>query len=161
MADNPSLSDSLLELRARIGKERKPKLFELPVYGKALQAKYRVLSRGERKETLKEVFRLAQAGEKRTAERGYCMTLSRACVGLYTEENGETVSLNEAWDLGDEPILWGDERLAERLGMEKPKPRAREIIEFVFNSDDDALEEHHNEVSRWMEQSWEADDSDF
>lgn len=161
MADTPSLVDALLQMRDKIGKEREPKLFELPVYGKALQAKYRALSREERKEAQKFVFKLVQAGEKRPAEFGYCKTLALGCVGLYTDEDGEAVPVNVAWELGDDPIRWGDERLARQFKMQEASPNAREIIEWVFNGDDDALEEHHNEVSRWMEQSWEADDSDF
>jgi hypothetical protein len=157
MADTPSSIDQLLKLRSEIGKEREPKLFDLPVYGSALQAKYRVLSREERKDAQKQVFRMAQAGEDRVVERGYSITLTRACIGIYTDG----VPVEKAWDLGDEPVIWGDDRLAGQLGMDKPSPRAREVIEFVFNDDDDALEAHHNEVTRWMEQSWETDDADF
>lgn len=157
MADTPSPVDDLLHMREKIGREREPKLFDLPVYGKALQAKYRVLSRTERKEAQGFVFKLVKAGEERPVEIGYCKTLALACVGIFTE--GKPV--NKAWGLGDEPVLWGDPRLAAQFKMGNASPNAREIIEYVFNGDDDALEEHHNEVSRWMEQSWETDDSDF
>lgn len=157
MADTSNI-DALLEMRAKIGREREPRLFDLPGFGNKLQAKYRVLSRQERKDAQKQVWKMAQAGEERFAERGFCLTLARACVGLYTEDE----PLNDAWeDFGEEPVIWGNEQFARKLGMDTPNPRAREVIEYVFNRDDDALEEHHNEVSRWMEQSWESDDADF
>ena len=163
MADTPtqSLADSLRSKRERLTEEIEPRTFELPGYGKELQVKYRPLKREERKEILSAVLRLAQAGEDRSAENGFCRTLARACVGFYTERDGETVLLNKAEDLGDDPIGWGDERLAKLFGMEVDgKPRAREVIEYVLGNDDH-LEEHHNEVSRWMERGAIEADADF
>ena len=91
-----------------------------------------------------------------------CSTLARACLGFYTERDGETVLLNEAEDLGEDVILWGDERLATLFDMEVAgKLRARNVIEYVLGQDDDILEAHHNQVSSWMERSTEAINEDF
>jgi hypothetical protein len=162
MADHASLRDSLLATRNRLTEEREPKVFELPGYGKDLQVKYRVLTRQERKEALGGVVKLAQAGEERAAERGMCSTLAKACVGFYTEQDGKTVSLNEAEGLGEDLIRWGDERLAELFGMDVSAGslRAREVIEYVLGTDD-ILELHHGQIDRWMDQVLKADDEDF
>lgn len=163
MTDTPttqSLADSLRQSRERLTEEREPRLFELPGYGKDLQVKYRVLSRAEKKESMKLVFTQAQAREERAAEKGMCSTLAKACVGFYTERDGKVVPLNEAEGLGDELIRWGDARLVELFAMNKDEPRAREVIEYVL-PDDDVLELHHNEVSGWMERVLGADDEDF
>lgn len=162
MADHASLRDQLVQTRNQLTKEREPKVFELPGYGKDLQVKYRVLTRQERREVMGQVVKLAQAGESRPAERGMCSTLAKACVGFYTERDGKLVSLNEAEALGDDPIHWGDERLAELFGMDTTAGslRAREVIEYVLGTDD-ILEIHHGQVDRWLDQVLEADDEDF
>jgi hypothetical protein len=163
MADTAttSLRDELLADRDKITAEREPKLFELPGYGEKLQVKYRPLAREERKEITAAIFKHAQAGEERNAERGMASTLAKTCVGFYTDRGDGVVPLNEAEGLGDDLIHWGDERLAGLFDFTPTTgSKARETIEYVLGNDD-VLELHHNQVTNWMGQIGGVDDADF
>lgn len=163
MADTATLSlrDELLADRDRITADREPKLFELPGYGEKLQVKYRPLTREERKEITSAIFKHAQAGEERNAERGMASTLAKTCVGFYTDRGAGVVPLNEAEGLGDDLIHWGDERLAGLFDFTPTSgSKARETIEYVLGTDD-VLELHHNQVTNWMGQIGGVDDADF
>src|SRR6185312_3798250 len=113
-----SLAAELRADRERLTEEREPHIFDVPGYGEKLAVKYRVLKHEEIKEIQGGIARRAAAGEENAVLIGFCQTLARACVGLYTKRDGEYVALQEAEDLGADPIRWGDERLAGVFGLE-------------------------------------------
>jgi hypothetical protein len=156
-----SIAEDLVAKREQLSKEREPKIFDLPGYGSALQVKYRVPTRTEAKEAKGLVFKLASAGEENADIVGMCKLLSLACVAFFEEKDGESVLLNESRGLGDAPIRWGDQRLADLLGIEvEGKLRARFLIEEVLATPE-RIEIHHNQVTNWADRALEADDADF
>ena len=161
-AEKPaSIAEDLIAARERMSEEREPKIFDLPGYGSKLQVKYRVPTREETKEAKGLVFKLASAGEENADIVGMCKTLAVACLGFYEEVDGESVLLNETRKVGDAPIRWGDDRLAELLGIEVDgKVRARKMIEEVLVTPE-RIEIHHNRVTNWADRALEADDADF
>lgn len=156
-----SIAEDLVAQRDRLSEEREPKIFDLPGYGSKLQVKYRVLTRQESKECKGVVFKLAAAGEENADIIGMCKTLAIACVAFYEEVDGESVLLNESRDLGEGPIRWGDERLAQLLDVEiEGRLKARSVIEGVLVKPE-LIEIHHNQVTNWSDRALEADDADF
>jgi hypothetical protein len=157
-----SLAEDLIAKRESLSEKREPKIFDLPGYGSALQVKYRVLTRTESKEARGLVFKLAQVGEENADIIGMCKALSLACVAFYQEKDGESVLLNEARGLGDDPIRWGDKRLVGLLALDVDltKLRAREVIEAILVKPE-LIEIHHNQVTNWSDRALEADDADF
>ena len=165
-----SIADDLIAKREALTQTREPKIFDLPGYGSALQAKYRAPERDEVKEAKGLVFKLASAGEENADIVGMCKLLSLTCVAFYEERDGKSVLLNESRGLGDAPIRWGDERLANLLKIEiDGKVRARRIIEEVLAPLDpetgkrslERIEIHHSVVTNWADRALEADDADF
>jgi hypothetical protein len=165
MADIPSLKDSLRSKRDQLSEEREPKLFEVPGYGAELQAKYRVLTPSEEADLEKQRFRMVQAEDENAAEVFRCGTLARACVGIFTEVEGAVVPLNEAEDLGDDPIHWGDPRLIELFGLEVDGTvKARTMIEQIIGAGPEGekrVRAHFLDVAHWLDQGQEAADADF
>jgi hypothetical protein len=169
MGDTPTIdsaptciAEDLVAKREKLTEEREPKIFDLPGYGSALQAKYRVPTRAETKEAKGLVFKLASAGEENADIVGMCKLLSLTCVAFYEEEeDGESVLLNESRSLGDSPIRWGDQRLADLLAIEvEGKLMARYVIEQILGTPE-RIEIHHNQVTNWADRALEADDRDF
>jgi hypothetical protein len=165
MADIPSLAESLRTARDQLSEEREPKLFEVPGYGSKLQAKYRVLKPSEETDLEKMRFKMVQAEDDNALESFRCATLARACVGLFTEVDDKVVPLNEAEDLGDDPIHWGDERLAGVFGLDlEPPIKARTMIEQVVGAGPEGekrVRAHFLAVAQWLDQGQEASDEDF
>lgn len=165
MADIPSLAESLRNAREQLSEEREPKLFEVPGYGSKLQAKYRVLRPSEETDLEKQRFRMMQAEDDSAVDVFRCATLARACVGLYTEVDGNAVPLNEAEGLGDDPIHWGDERLAKVFGLElDDSVKARTMIEEIVGAGPEGekrVRAHFLAVAQWLDQGQEASDEDF
>lgn len=167
MGDTPtnpapsSIAEDLVAAREKLSEERAPKIFDLPGYGSKLQAKYRVPTRAETKEAKGLVFKLASAGEESADIIGMCKLLSLTCVAFYEEKDGESVLLNVSRELGDAPIRWGDQRLADLLAIEVDgKILARHVIEQVLATPE-RIEIHHNQVANWSDRALEADDADF
>lgn len=157
-----SIASELSSIREGLQAEHAPETFELPGYGKRLQARYRVLSYDEVSEIGNRVAEQARAGEEDLALLAMCDTLISACVGFYTERDGQLVALQETDPaLGDAPIRWGDRRLADLVGLELEEPaRAREILRGVI-PDGLLIVDHHNRVSLWMQRAREEIDRDF
>jgi hypothetical protein len=160
-----SIRDELREVREKLKAERKPKMFELPGYGKGLQVKYKVVGYDEVNkigDKIAEQVRSEQIDDSLLA--GLSDTLVAACVGFYTERDGEVVALEEAEGLEGGAIRWGDERLVEILGLE-PQPgeklRVRAIIRQVLGDDKMLVIEHAQDVTRWMERARRQVDTDF
>lgn len=155
------IADDLVAQRDELTKEIEPKTFDLPGYGPKLQVKYNVFERTATKESRGLTFRLAQAGEENADIIGMCKALALACVAFYQEVDGESVLLNEARGLGDEPIRWGDRRLADLLGIETDdKLKARAVIEGVLPKPE-LIEIHHSEVAGWSDRALARIDADF
>jgi hypothetical protein len=165
MADHASLRDSLRNVREQLSEEREPKLFDVPGYGSKLQAKYRVLKPSEEADLDKQRFKMLRAEDDDAPEWFKCATLARACVGLYSEVDSKVVPLNEAEDLGEDMIHWGDERLAKFFGIELDGPvTARTMIEEIVGAGpegDKRVREHFLTVAGWLDQGQEAADEDF
>ena len=155
------IAEDLVATRDELVKEVEPKIFDLPGYGPKLQVKYNVFGRTATKESRGLTFRLAQAGEENADIIGMCKSLSLACVAFYEEKDGESILLNVARGLGEEPIRWGDRRLADLLGIEADdKLRARQIIEGVLPKPE-LIEIHHSEVTSWSDRALARIDADF
>ena len=163
-ADAPapaSIAEDLIATRDELTKEVEPKIFDLPGYGPKLQVKYNVFERTATKESRGLTFRLAQAGEENADIIGMCKALTLACVAFYEEVDGKSVLLNESRGLGDDPVRWGDERLAALLGIEiDGKLKARTVIEGVLPKAE-LIEIHHSEVSGWSDRALARLDADF
>jgi hypothetical protein len=156
-----SIAEDLVAARDALTEEVEPKTFDLPGYGPKLQVKYNVFERTDTKESRGLTFRLAQAGEENADIIGMCKALTLACVAFYEEVDGESVLLNETRSLGDDPIRWGDERLANLLGIETgPKLKARDVMEGVLPKPE-LIEIHHSEVSGWSDRALARLDADF
>lgn len=155
------IAEDLVATRDELVKEVEPKIFDLPGYGPKLQVKYDAFGRTATKESRALTFRLAQAGEENADIIGMCKGLALACVAFYQEVDGKSVLLNEARDLGDEPIRWGDQRLADLLGIETGKDlKARQVIEGVLPNPE-LIEIHHSEVTGWSDRALARIDADF
>lgn len=156
-----SIAEDLVATREELVKDVEPKIFDLPGYGPKLQVKYNAFERNATKESRGLTFRLAQAGEENADIIGMCKGLALACVAFYQEVDGESVLLNEARGLGDEPIRWGDRRLANLLGIETDDNlRARQVIEGVLPKPE-LIEIHHSEVAGWSDRALARIDADF
>jgi hypothetical protein len=160
-----SLADELAATREKLSEERKPKLFELPGYGPKLQVKYKVVdydSVNEIGDKVGEQIRSEQIDDAVLA--GLSDTLVAACVGFYTEVDGEVVPLEEAEGLGEGPIRWGDARLWSLLRLEAAEGetlRVRAAIRGILGNDKMLVVEHGQDVTRWMERARRQVDADF
>jgi hypothetical protein len=165
-AEKPaSLREELSAIRQKATEERKPKLFELPLYGPKLQVKYRVVEY----DALNEIG--GKVGEQLRAEQiddpvlaGLTDTLVAACVGFYTERDGKIVPLEEAEELEGGPIRWGDERLWNLLRLEAAPGetlRVRAAIRQIFGGDKMLVIEHAQDVTRWIERARRQVNADF
>jgi|GEM_PF-3385213 len=168
-----SLADELAATREKLEEERKPKLFELPGYGPKLQVKYKVVdydSVNEIGDKIGEQVRSEQIDDAVLA--GLSDTLAAACVGFYTERKQkvegkvvtEVIPLEEAEDLGDGPIVWGDSRLWSLLRLEAREGetlRVRAAIRGILGGDKMLVVEHAQDVTRWMERARRQVDTDF
>jgi hypothetical protein len=160
-----SLADELAATREKLAEERKPKLFELPGYGPDLQVKYKVVdydSVNEIGDKVGEQIRSEQIDDAVLA--GLSDTLVAACVGFYTEVDGEVVPLEEAAQLGEGPICWGDSRLWSLLRLETQEGetlRVRAAIRKILGDDKMLVVEHAQDVTRWMERARRQVDTDF
>lgn len=160
-----SLGDELAATREKLAEEREPKLFELPGYGPKLQVKYRVVdydSVNEIGDKVGEQIRSEQIDDAVLA--GLSDTLVAACVGFYTEVDGKVIPLEEAEDLGEGPIRWGDQRLWDLLRLKAQEGetlRVRAAIRGVLGGDKMLVVEHAQDVTRWMERARRQVDTDF
>jgi len=160
-----SLADELAGIRRALAGERKPKLFELPGYGPKLQVKYKIVdydSVNEIGDKVGEQVRSEQIDDAMLA--GLSDTLVAACVGFYTEVDGEVVPLEQAENLEGGPIRWGDDRLVALLRLEPHAGetlRVRAIIRGVLGDDKMLVVEHAQDVTNWMERSRRQVDTDF
>ena len=160
-----SLQDQLVTTRQKLKEGAKPKLFELPGYGPKLQAQYKVVDYDEAAEVgekIVEQLRSEQIDDSVLA--GLSDTLVAACTGFYTEVDGEPVPLEEAEDLGEGSIRWGDSRLWEFLKLE-PQPgetlRVRAAMRQILGDDKFLVVEHGQDVTRWMERARKQVSTDF
>lgn len=160
-----SLAEELAATREKLSEERKPKLFELAGYGPKLQVKYKVVdydSVNEIGDKVGEQVRSEQIDDAVLA--GLSDTLVAACVGFYTEVDGKVIPLEEAEDLGDGPILWGDSRLWSLLRLETQEGETlpvRAAIRKILGDDKMLVIEHAQDVTRWMERARRQVDTDF
>jgi len=160
-----SLGDELVATRERIKEGAKPKLFELPNYGRKLMVEYRVVDYDEASEVGENVTAQVRSEQIDDAMyAGLVDTLARACVGFFTERDGQTVPLEEAAKLEGGAIRWGDDRLVSLLRLQASageKLTTRQIILQAFGDDKLLVLDHAQEVTRWMERARRSIGSDF
>jgi hypothetical protein len=160
-----SIDDELAAIREKASQGRKPKLFELPLYGRKLMVKYRVTDYDEAIEIgdkISEQLRAEQIEDGRLA--GLSDMLVKACVGFFVEVDGEVVPLEEAKGLDGGPIRWGDERLWNLLRLapqEGETLRVRAAIRQILGDDKMLVVEHAEDVARWAERARRSIDEDF
>ncbi len=162
-AQGVSIDDELRAVHAGLVAEREPEVFELPGWRKKLQVEYRVLLSGEQDEIATKVAEEVRYGKVEDVMFIASIdTLIAACIRIYTEIDGELVPLEEsAPGLEGMPIRWGDERLAQRLGIALPdKPTARLILRNVL-VDDRLVAEHAQQVQVWMARALREVRTDF
>lgn len=168
-----SITDELTKVRQALTEDRKPKLFELPGYGRRLMAKYKVVGYDEANDIGDKV------GEQLRAEQitdpvlaGLSDTLVEACVGFYrgVDANGEplpddqAIPLEKAENLDGGPIKWGDARLWEMLSLEAVPGetlRVRAAMRQILGGDKMLIVEHAQDVTRWMERARRNINTDF
>lgn len=161
-----SLADELVSTREKIKEGAKPKVFELPNYGRKLMVKYKVVDYDEVTEVGERVAAQVRNDEIDDAMyAGLVDTLISACVGFYRgNQDGEEVSLEEAAGLEGGAIRWGDDRLASLLRIQSPageKLTARQVLLQVFGDNKLLVIDHAQEVTRWMERARRNVANDF
>lgn len=168
-----SLSDELSGVRQALADEKKPKLFELPGYGRRLMVKYKVTEYDEFSEIGEKVVEQAHADQiDDTAYAGLSDTLVDACVGFYrgVDADGEPLSdddaipLEVAEGLEGGPIRWGDSRLWDLLRLEAAPGetlRVRAAVRQILGDKKLLVVEHAQDVTRWMERARRQVDTDF
>lgn len=132
---------------------------DVPGYGGALVARYRVIGQDRYEASRRDVAKVPVAD--RGEILGATIQLVEACDSLWCRaEEGHLVSLVDGSPDGP-PVRYGDDELAAALGFD-PSDTARGNIRKVFTVDGDlnvtALLAHSIELSEWMQNvSQEAD----
>jgi hypothetical protein len=169
-----SLADELAGVKEALASEKKPKLFELPGYGRRLMVKYKVVDYDETAEIGEKVGEQVRAEQiDDTVVAGLTDTLVAACVGFYRgiDAEGKELSDDDAIPLevvlGDQeggPVRWGDDRLVGLLRIQ-PNPgetlRVRAIVRRALGDDKMLVVEHAQDVTRWMERARRQVATDF
>ena len=166
-------ADDLVAIRQAIKKGAEPKRFELPGYGPRLQVEYRVIDADEVDEVFEKLAAQVKAKKvDRPMVAGLVDTMIAACVGFYSERTvdrdgdtvTETVPFEEKYGLSGGPVRWGDPRLWEALRLEVEPGETltvRQAIEQIFGDDRMLVQEHAQEVARWMEDARRSVKTDF
>lgn len=156
--------NSLLgELRAKresLSREREPQAFEIPGYGDALVAKYRVLGFEEQRVIAERMAKMLRTRDDDAPLKAAADRLIEACVGFYTREDGKLVPLEDRIPGADGPVRY-DLTLARAVGLELGEgAKARDVV-FGVLVKPEVLVEHAYDVESWMGVARTEDDEDF